>query len=325
MGLPLMANILWRARWWTPALVLPALIIAACQGNPSPVANVATPPGQQGQGYARPELLTEPLWLEENLGHDGLVVLDVRSAASYLGGHIPGAVNLNPRALGDDQPVRGMVGPAEQVEGVLESLGMSNDSRVVIYDDDRGMWAARVFWIMDYYGKTGGSLLNGGFARWRAEGRPVGEEVPEATAGNLSLGPDEARYATKEHVLAALDDREVVLLDARTPNEYSGEVALSARGGHIPGAVNVPWERAMTSGDPQVWRPRNELEQIYQDAGAVPGKEIVVYCQTGVRASHSYFTLRLMGYDNMRVYDGSWEEWGNEPGLPAERPEPPSD
>lgn len=319
MGPLAKSSIQWRAGWLTLALMLLGLIAVACQGNPPPTATVTMPPAEQGTGYAQPELLADTIWLEENLGRDRLVILDVRSSATYSGGHIPGAMNLSPRALDDNKPVRGMVGPPEQAERVLEDLGISDDSQVVIYDADRGMWAARVFWVLDYYGKRNVSVLNGGFARWQKEGREVSKEITEITPGTLTLVPNEARNATKEYVLTALGKSEVVLLDERTPREYSGEVALSARGGRIPGAVNVPWDQAMTSGETEVWKSQAELAQLYKDAGVSPDREVVVYCQTGVRAAHTYFTIRLIGYDNVRVYDGSWEEWGNDPGLPLER------
>ncbi|MBI2872870.1 MAG: sulfurtransferase [Chloroflexi bacterium] len=306
-----------RSTRWLASLLVVLGLAAACNGGPSlPAGEVATQ-ASQAPAYARAELLTEPDWLAANLGNDGLVVLDVRSSVSYRQGHIPGAVNLDPLALNSDGPVRGMVGPSEQVQRVLEPLGIGDASRVVIYDDDRGMWAARIFWVLDYYGKADVSLLNGGFARWQREGRSLSTDVPETKTASLALAPNQDHIADKSYVLAALKDKGVALLDVRAPKEYTGATALSERGGHIPGAVNVPWEQALD--EEGTFKSQSELRAMYLAVGASPDKEVVTYCQTGVRGAHGYFVLRLIGYDKVRLYDGSWEEWGNDPSLPVER------
>lgn len=297
------------------ALFLTVAAAVGCQ-RPSPV------PGQGKEatlGYARPGLLVETGWLAQHLDDPDLVILDVRSAAGYKESHIPNALNLNPADLNVNQPVRGMAGPAGLVSGVLGNLGIDSDTQVVIYDDTMGLWAARVFWVMDYYGHRQVSLLNGGYPKWQQEGRPLTAEVPAVKKAAFPARAEPDKIATKGFVLNNLNNPGISLLDERTPAEYRGEEVRSARGGHIPGAINVPWTEAVTRGGVPVFKSQSELEELYRSAGLSRDKEVIIYCQTGVRAAHSYFVLRLIGYPQVRNYDGSWEEWGNDPAMPIER------
>jgi thiosulfate/3-mercaptopyruvate sulfurtransferase len=232
-------------------------------------------------------------------------------------GHIPGAVFVD-RGLITTQigKVPGMLAYVEKVVDVLENAGISHDSTVVIYDGFGGLWASRLFWALEYLGHEDVRVLNGGWNKWMNDGGKVSKEGPVVKKGFILPRVHPERLATKDWILENLQNPQVKVLDVRSPHEYRGENVRSKRGGHIPDAVNINWIKNLTNGNSKVFLPSNELRTLYEEAGITVDKEIVIHCQIGIRAAHSYFTLRLMGYPKVRLYDGSWAEWGNDPETP---------
>lgn len=261
-------------------------------------------------GYGRTELLVETQWLDQHLGDANLRLVDTRGADKYQQGHIPGAVNLLLAEVSINKPIRGMAIPPKKFAQIMSRLGISSNTQVIIYDDTRGLWATRLFWLLEYYGHEKVALLNGGYTQWAAENRELTKLLPHISPHTFISSADPTRLATKEYILSTMGREEVVLVDARSLAEY--------KGGHIPGAVNINWLNGV-DGEPAVFKSAQELYGLYYESGAGPDKEIITYCQTAVRAAHSYFQLRLLGYESVRVYDGSWEEWGSDADLPIEK------
>ena len=265
-------------------------------------------------------ILVEANWLTQPLSAKELVIIDVRPQNDYKLGHIPGAVNLSLSQITDAKnPVRGMLVPQEQFETIMRGAGVNQDSTVVIYDEGNSPNPARLFWALHYSGFERAAIIDGGYAQWRKQNLPVDTKAPSQSAGNFAAKANPARIADKTYVQQSLGKTGIIILDVRSPDEYQGNIKSSQRVGHIPGAINLDWVNnlAMVEGVAKM-KPAIELKQLYEKLGVTPDKEIIVHCQTGVRASQTYFTLKYLGYGQVRVYDGSWEEWGNDPTLPLE-------
>ncbi len=278
--------------------------------------------GAKSKGYPNAALLASAQEVADHLGEAGVRILDARTPDRYAAGHIPGAVNLPlSEVTRTVNGVPGMLAPIPEVERVLGERGIAPETQVVVYDDFGGDQATRLFWALEWLGHSRVSVLQGGFALWRHGGRPVGRDTSAPTPARYQASPDATRRADLAWVKAHLDDRAVILVDARSPEEFDGDVAGKdvARPGHIPGAVNVDWLRHLTAGEPRQFKDGGELARLYRRAGATPDKEIVAYCRTGIRASHTYFVLRLLGYPKVRLYDGSFVEWAADPSLPVVR------
>lgn len=277
-------------------------------------------------------LLVSADWLAAHLGEESQVVLHVgRDSAGYLAGHIPGAVFLPLSAVVVERDgLPNELPPFSHLVEVFESLGVSNRSRVILYDDARGLLAARVFFTLDYLGLgDGAALLDGGLAAWRAGGRPVSAGVPRqpqpapavpAARGRLSVSPRADVVVDAAWVAERLGSPGVKLIDARPAAQYTGEDPGEgiARPGHIPGAVNLFWQEALVPGAVPLLKDRETLRRMYRDLGISDGDEIVTYCRTGVQASHAYFVARYLGF-RPKMYDASYIDWSRLAQLPVER------
>jgi len=270
------------------------------------------------EGYARPELLAETDWLARHLGEPHLRIVDLRSEEAYRQSHIPGAVHLSWKALKDPNNEVYVV-PGDTLATLLGTQGIGNETTVVGYDDQGGLFAARLWWVLDYYGHTKAKVLNGGWNKWVQEKHPVTPDVPTPQPAQFAVQADSTKICLVDELLGDLQRPNVVIVDARSSGEYSGMDVRAKRGGHIPGAVNIDWTRNVTNDEVKTFKPAAELQKMYEAAGVTKEKQIITHCQTGVRASHALFTLRLLGYTAVRNYDGSWQEWGNRLDVPIAR------
>lgn len=268
--------------------------------------------------YTRPELLAETDWLAQHLNDSTIRIIDMRAEDVYRKSHIPGAVNLNWQALKDSNNKLYVI-PPEKFAGLMSQLGVGNHTTVVGYDDQGGLSPARLWWVLDYYGHPQAKVLNGGWNKWLKEKHPVVSEVPTPVPAQFDVHTEAQKICLVDELLADMKRPNVVTIDARSPAEYSGFDVRAKRGGHIPGTVNIDWVRNVTTDEIKTFKPAPELRKIYEAAGVTPNKDIIVHCQTGVRAAHTVFTLTLLGYNQLRNYDGSWQEWGNRPDLPIAR------
>lgn len=283
-------------------------------------------------GYAHPERLVTTGWLAEHLGEEGLVVAESdEDVLLYETGHIPGAVKIDWHLDLNDPVTRDYV-DGEGFARLMSAKGIRRDSTVVLYGDKSNWWAAYALWVFSLFGHPDVRLLDGGRAKWQAEGRPMTTDVPSPAPTDYPVveRQDAPIRAYQEDVLAFLGGQ---LVDVRSPAEYTGERTHmpdypdegALRGGHIPGARSVPWARA--ANDDGTFRDRAELEAIYRDEqGLDPAEPVIAYCRIGERSSHTWFVLQhLLGWPDVRNYDGSWTEWGNSVRVPIVRGEEPGE
>ncbi len=264
-------------------------------------------------------LIVEPNELERRLEDENLLIVDLCDQPLHAATHVPGAVRLDYAAIISGRPpAPGLLPGDEHLSRVFSSIGMTKKSHVVAYDGEGGAKACRLLWTLDAVGHADFSLLNGGLAAWLAEGHRTEEGTAEPGQGDTEVAGYGEAVADKAYVLAHLDDPQVVILDARTRAEYDGTDVRAARGGHIPGAVNMDWTLAMDGARNLRLKPQSELKEIIENLGVTPEKEVIAYCQTHHRSAHTYIVLKSLGYPRIKGYAGSWSEWGNDPELPIE-------
>ena len=269
--------------------------------------------------YAKPELLAETDWLADHLNDPGIAVVDCEELNAYLRIHVEGAVGLRTHHYLKDRndPSFGTgvhVMPPEQFERVMSGHGVSNDSLVVAYDSMGGLYAARLWWTLRYYGHTNCKVLNGGFRKWYEEGRPVSLDQPHVEWTQFKTQPPRTEIcATRAQVESAIDDNGTIIWDVRAHTEYTGDdPRQNKRGGHIPSARNLEWlDLTAPPTRSGLLLPAEEIEQKLQAAGVTPDKHVITHCQAGIRAAFGMFVLDLMGYPSVASYDASWNEWGN--------------
>ncbi|RME78663.1 MAG: sulfurtransferase [Chloroflexi bacterium] len=279
------------------------------------------------KGYAHPEVLVSTQWVADHLDDPQVRIVESdEDVLLYNTGHIPGAVKIDWFNELNDPIVRDYL-DTERFAQLVSAKGIGPDTTVVFYGDKNNWWAAYAFWVFQLFGHTNAKLMDGGRQKWLAEGRPMVKEIPNYPPATYPTPrrDDSKIRAFRDDVLKHLEKRGV-LVDVRSPGEYSGELLHmpdypqegALRGGHIPGARNIPWAKA--ANEDGTFKSAEELRQIYQTEGVTPDKEIIAYCRIGERSSHTWFVLTyLLGYPNVRNYDGSWTEWGNLVGAPIER------
>jgi len=273
------------------------------------------------------DVLVETQWVQEHLNDDAIRVVEVdENPGLYAEAHIPGAIGFDWKADLQDQVKRDFLGP-EAFGALFGSRGISNDHQIVLYGDRNNWFAAYTYWYLKYYGHHNVRLMNGPREKWIQEGRPTTRELPglEPTTFVAAPGNDAIR-AKRDEVLAVLNNG-TALVDVRSPQEYSGELIAMAgyeqegaqRGGHIPGAVSIPWAQAVR--EDGTFKSAEELRELYHGKGiGGDGGEVIAYCRIGERSAHTWFVLHeLLGEQQVRNYDGSWTEWGNLVNVPIEK------
>jgi len=264
-------------------------------------------------------LLVEPEQLRPLLGSDNLLVVDLSKSSIHAELHVPGAVFGDyGRIVAARPPTAGLVPPVEELAQLMGELGIDEDVHVVAYDHEGGGNAARLLWTLELLGHTRASLLNGGLHAWANERHPLEQQINTPTPRRFVPRWSDSCHADADYILSRLQATDFRPLDARSRDEYTGARRFSARGGHIPGAVNLDWMETMDRNHNLRFRPTEELMQMLERIEITPNKEVVVYCQTHHRSSHSWFMLKSLGFQRVRGYPGSWSDWGNRMDLPIE-------
>ena len=285
---------------------------------------VATDTRFKDSGYAKPEVLVSTDWVAENLDNPSVRVVESdEDVLLYDLGHIPGAVKIDWH-VDLQNPVERDFLDKKGFEELMRANGIGNDTTVVFYGDRNNWYATYAYWLFKYFGHEDVRVMNGGRAKWEAEGRPMSRDVPAYAATSYAAKESDERIrAYRDDVLKQVKSGKPTLVDVRSPAEYTGEVLHMAgypqegaqRGGHVRGAQSIPW--ATAANEDGTFKSVEQLREIYGNKGITPDKNVIAYCRIGERSSHTWFVLReLLGYPDVRNYDGSWTEWGSMVGVP---------
>lgn len=268
-------------------------------------------------GYARPELLVDTTWLAAHVSDPAVRIVDMRRSG-YPDGHIPGAVLLDNDAIRIANRPPTFLPTPEEFAALMSRLGISNTTRVIAYDDRGGIYATRLWFILNHYGHANVALLDGGWTKWTADKREVSTAVPAPTKTTFTVRPGTVKVATADIVKASINKPGVKILDARTAGEIAGtEMRGIKRGGFIESSTPVYWEDTLEPTQ-RTFKPAAAIQKLYRDRGIGADAQVITYCQVGMRAAHDLFTLALIGHDltKLQNYYGSWEEWGNRDDTP---------
>jgi thiosulfate/3-mercaptopyruvate sulfurtransferase len=282
------------------------------------------------QEYAHPEVLVDTQWIEDHLKDDKVRIaeVDYDPTSNYELGHIPGSVLIKWKA-DINNPITRDILSKDAFEELLQRIGVNNDTTLALYGDFNNWFAAFAFWVFKYYGFDDVRLVNGGRKKWLQEDRPLTRDIQNYAKGNYKATkePDKNIRVYLDYVRNTLDNKDKSLVDVRSPKEFTGEILAppeyptehAQRGGHIPGAASIPWSQAVNDAD-GTFKSVEELNKLYEAKDITPDKEIITYCRIGERSSHTWFVLKyLLGYPNVKNYDGSWTEWGNLIANPIEK------
>jgi thiosulfate/3-mercaptopyruvate sulfurtransferase len=276
--------------------------------------------------YANPDVLVSTDWVADNVNRKNVVVVEVDvDTKAYDEGHVPGAIGWNWQTQLSDTLQRDIISKAD-MENLMGSSGISNDTTVVLYGDNNNWFAAWAFWQMKIYGHKDVRIMNGGRKKWLAEGRQLSTDKPSPAPVKYNAGKaDQSLRAYLPEVMKDYTSKKVALVDVRSADEFTGKILsppglpeTCQRGGHIPGAKSISW--GLACNEDGTFKSFDQLKELYSSKGVTPDKDVIAYCRIGERSSHSWFVLKyLLGYPKVKNYDGSWTEWGNLVGAPVEK------
>lgn len=264
-------------------------------------------------------LVIEPEALQPLLGNPDLLIVDLSTPDTYRRAHVPGAVYVPfQQTMRGVPPVMGGLPDENHLQQLLSAIGLQNDTWVVVYDDEGGGWAGRFIWLLDSVGHTKYSYLNGGIHAWLEAQQPISNDITEPTPSQYRVNLTQGHSVDKDYLLANYQRDDLVVWDARSPQEYVGAKVNAHKAGHIPGAKNFEWTRAMDRHNGLKIRDHDTLVKELEDCGISKDKEVITHCQSHHRSGFTYLLGKVLGFENIKAYPGSWSEWGNDPDTPVE-------